>query len=121
MSLMSSLTFDQDQPGCVRLFLTFRDTLEIGSRYLLRTSDPTLTRNTMLMLPRSMIVVFRISTRTLGTLCRMFPDLLSKHRCMGKIMILRSPLYLSTFELAILSCMSCSAFPWTGYTPNTCV
>jgi hypothetical protein len=32
-----------------------------------------------------------------------------------------SPLYLNDFVLAVLSCISCSAFPWEGYTPNTCV
>src|SRR3990170_8261869 len=50
----------------------------------LKIFEPNLLLGTMLMLPRSMIVVFRISTRTLGTLCRMFPDRLSKHRCSGK-------------------------------------
>jgi hypothetical protein len=72
------------------------------------TSNPYL--NTIPMLPRSMIVVFRITTRTLEAHCQMFLDLLFKHRCMGNIMILSSSLYLNTFELAVLSCISCSAF-----------
>ena len=50
----------------------------------LKIFEPNLLLDTMLMPPRSMVVVFRISTRTLGTLCRMFPDRLSKHRCAGK-------------------------------------
>ena len=50
----------------------------------LKIFEPNLLLGTMLMLPRSMIVVFRISTRTLRTLCWMFPDRLSKLRCSGK-------------------------------------
>ena len=59
--------------------------------YFLWFSTTTPTCSTMLMLPRSMTEVFRISTRTLEAHCRMFLDLLSKHRCMGNIMILPSP------------------------------
>src|SRR3989337_3413549 len=76
----------------------------------LKIFEPNLVLDTILMLPRSMTVVFRLSTRTLEAYCLMFPDHLSKHRCMGNIMILRSPLCLNTFELAVLSCTSCSAF-----------
>ena len=65
--------------------------LQLFFEYFLWSSTPTPTCNTMLMLPRSMTEVFRISTRTLEAHCRMFLDLLSKHRCMGNIMILPSP------------------------------
>ena len=65
--------------------------LQLFLEYFLWSSTPTPTCNTMLMLPRSMTEVFRISTRTLEAHCRMFLDLLSKQRCMGNIMILPSP------------------------------
>ena len=65
--------------------------LQLFLEYFLWSSTPTPTCNTMLMLPRSMTEVFRISTRTLEAHCRIFLDLLSKHRCMGNIMILPSP------------------------------
>ena len=65
---------------------------------------------TMSMLSRSMTVVLRSSTRAFKELCLMFLDILSKHRCMGNIMILPLPHYLNSFELAVLSCISCSAF-----------
>ena len=29
------------------------------------------------------------------------------------------PPYLNAFELAVISCISCSASPWEGYTPNS--
>ena len=65
--------------------------LQLFFEYLLWSSTPTPTWNTMLMLPRIMTEVFRISTRTFEAHCQMFLDLLSKHRCMGNIMILPSP------------------------------
>ena len=65
--------------------------LQLFLEYFLWSSTPTPTCNTMLILPRSMTEVFRISTRTLEAHCRMFLDLLSKHRCMGNIMILPLP------------------------------
>lgn len=45
-----------------------------------------------------------------------FPYQLSKHRCMGNIMRFL-PTYLNGFLLSILSSISCSAYPWEGYTP----
>ena len=65
--------------------------LQLFLEYFLWSSTPTPTCNTMLMLPWSMTEVFRISARTLEAHCRMFLDLLSKHRCMGNIMIIPSP------------------------------
>ena len=65
--------------------------LQLFLEYFLWSSTPTPTWNTMLMLPRSMTEVFRISTRTLEAHCRMFLDLLFKHCCMCNIMILPSP------------------------------
>ena len=48
--------------------------------------------NTMLMLPRSMTVVRRTTTRTLEVHCQMFLALLSKHRCIDNIMNSLAPL-----------------------------
>ena len=76
--------------------------LQLFFEYFLWSSTPTPTWNTMLMLPRSMTEVFRISTRTLEAHCRMFLDLLSKHHCMGNIMIIPSP-PLSKWYLNLLS------------------
>ena len=84
-------------------------------------SCPTLTWNTLLMLPRSMTVVFRTSVKILEAQCQVFLDPLSRHRCMGNIMNLLTPLYPSDFVPAALSCASCPAFPWEGYTPNAWV
>ena len=83
--------------------------LQLFFEYFLWSSTPTPTCNTVLMLPRSMTEVFRVSTRTLEEHCRMFLDLLSKHHCMGNIMIVPSPLYLNAFELTAISCISWSA------------
>ena len=69
ISSMTSLTSCQHIPGRVWLFLTFRHNLGSVPLYLLRSSDPTLTRNTMLLLPRSMTMVLCISTRTLEAQC----------------------------------------------------
>ena len=84
------LTFCQHRPGCAWLFLTFWDILELflNISWDLRTQS---LLDTISLPHRSMTVVFRISTRTLEAHCRMFLDLLSKHRCMGNIMILPSP------------------------------
>ena len=83
--------------------------LKLFLEYLLWSSTQTTTWNTMLMLPQSMTEVFRISTRTLEAHCRMFLDLLSKHRCMGNIMILIAPLtkWISTWcpVMYILLCL----------------
>jgi hypothetical protein len=51
------------------------------------------TWNTIPMLPRSMAVVFRISTRTLEAHCQMFLALLSRHCCMDNIMKSLAPLF----------------------------
>ena len=45
---------------------------------------------------------------------------LSKHRCLGYVMKFLSP-YLNGYLLSILSWISCSACPWEGYIPETCV
>jgi hypothetical protein len=110
ISSMISLTSGQHRLCRVWFYLTFRDNLGNVPLYLLCTSDPTLPWNTMLLLPRSMIVVFRSSLKTLVAHCQMFLDQLSKHHCMGNILNFPAPLtkWLATCypDLDIMLCLS---------------
>ena len=45
-------------------------------------------------------------------------DLSSGHRCMDNIMNFLA-LYLNGDVLVVVTCISCSTFPWEGYTPNS--
>jgi hypothetical protein len=120
-STMASLTFDQHKPGCVWLFLTSRDTLVIVSRYLLRSSNPIFYLTPYHCCNEAWLWYSEYQQERWKHIANCFLINYPNTVAWVKSWIHSSPLYLKAFEFAVLSCISCSAFPWIGYTPKSCV